>query len=205
MTSETHHHRLPTDTEGGLLVVISGPSGVGKTTITRAVERSIPGAVFSVSATTRARTSADVDGVDYTFLTEDEFLRREKAGEFLETAVYAGNRYGTLRAPVEANLRRGRLMILEIDVQGAKSVKAQMPEAFAVFILPPDEETLLARLRSRKREEEEIIQRRFRLAKEEIAEARRCGAYDAFIVNDELDKAIAEALRLVNERRTRQR
>lgn len=205
MTSETHHHRLPTDTEGGLLVVISGPSGVGKTTITRAVERSIPGAVFSVSATTRARTSADVDGVDYTFLTEDEFLRREKAGEFLETAVYAGNRYGTLRAPVEANLRRGRLMILEIDVQGAKSVKAQMPEAFAVFILPPDEETLLARLRSRKREEEAIIQRRFRLAKEEIAEARRCGAYDAFIVNDELDKAIAEALRLVNERRTRQR
>jgi len=201
---DTPHHRLPSDTEGGLLVVISGPSGVGKTTITRAVERSIPGAVFSVSATTRAQTPADVDGVDYTFLSEPEFLRREKAGEFLETAVYAGNRYGTLRAPVEANLRRGRLMILEIDVQGAKSVKAEMPEAFAVFILPPSEQTLLERLRARKREDEATIQRRFRLAQEEIAEARRCGAYDAFIVNDDLDKAIAEALRLVNERRARQ-
>jgi guanylate kinase len=199
------HHRLATDTDNGMLLIISGPSGVGKTTITRAVERSIADAVFSVSATTRPKTDADVEGVDYLFLAETEFLRREAAGEFLETAVYAGNRYGTLRAPVEAQLERGRLMILEIDVQGAKSVKRQMPGAFALFVLPPSEDVLLERLRARKREAEEVIQRRFNLAREEIAEAKRCGAYDAFLVNDDLDRSIAEALRLVGEARAGRR
>ncbi|MBN8644013.1 MAG: guanylate kinase [Planctomycetes bacterium] len=198
-------HRLATDTDNGMLLIISGPSGVGKTTITRAVERSIPDAVFSVSATTRPKTEADVDGVDYHFIGEQEFLRREAAGEFLETAVYAGNRYGTLRAPVEAQLSRGRLMILEIDVQGAKSVKGKMPGAFALFILPPSEDVLLARLRSRKREAEEVIQRRFKLAQGEIAEAKRCGAYDAFLVNDDLDRSISEALRMVGEARRARR
>ncbi len=197
------HHRLASDTDNGLLLVISGPSGVGKTTITRAVERSVPGSVFSVSMTTRPQTSADVDGVDYHFAKEEEFLRREKAGEFIETAVYAGNRYGTLRAPVDANLERGRLMILEIDVVGAKNVKRLYPQAFSLFILPPTEETLLERLRSRKREAEEVIQRRFAAAKQEIAEAKRCGVYDHFIVNDNLDRAIDEAIRLVTARRSK--
>lgn len=194
-------HRLPTDTENGMLLVISGPSGVGKTTITRAVERSIPGAVFSVSATTRPQSAVDVDGVDYHFITDAEFDRRVRGDEFLEHAIYAGNKYGTLLAPVEAQLSRGRLMILEIDVQGARQVKGKMPEAFGLFILPPSEEALLERLRARKREPEEIIQHRFRLAKEEITEAKRCGAYDAFIVNDDLDGAIAQAVKLVCERR----
>lgn len=194
-------HRLPTDTETGMLLVISGPSGVGKTTITRAIERSIPGAVFSVSATTRPKSDVDVEGVDYEFLSDRQFDRRVAAGEFLEHAVYAGHKYGTLRGPVEAQLARGRLVILEIDVQGAKQVKAKIPEAFAMFILPPSEETLLERLRGRKRESEEVIQRRFDIARQEIAEAHSCGAYDAFIVNDDLDHAIGESLRLVNERR----
>lgn len=198
-------HRLATDTDNGMLLIISGPSGVGKTTITRAIERSIPGAVFSVSATTRPRTDVDVDGVDYHFIGTEEFQRRVAAGEFLEHAVYAGNHYGTLRAPVDAQLARGRLMILEIDVQGAKNVKRLMPSAFAMFVLPPSEDALLARLRSRKREPEEVIQRRFNLAREEIAEARRCGAYDAFLVNDDLHRAIAEAVRLVNEARAARR
>lgn len=199
--SDRPPHRLATDTDNGMLLVISGPSGVGKTTITRAVERSIAGAVFSVSATTRAKAPADVDGVDYHFITEPEFLRRRAAGEFIETAQYAGNWYGTLRAPVEAQLARGRLMILEIDVQGARSVKAQMPQALCLFILPPSEGALLERLRARKREDEDVIQRRFRLAQDEIAEARRCGAYDAFIINDRLERAIDEALALVQARR----
>ncbi len=194
-------HRLASDTENGLLLVISGPSGVGKTTITRAVERSIPGAVFSVSATTRPRTDVDVEGADYRFVNDEEFERMVDAGEFLEHAVYAGNKYGTLRAPVDAHLSRGRLVILEIDVQGAKQVKARKPDALGVFILPPSESALLERLRARKRESEEIIQRRFALAKQEIAEARTCGAYDAFIVNDTLDRAIAEAIGLVQARR----
>lgn len=194
-------HRLPSDTENGMLLIISGPSGVGKTTITRAIERSIADAVFSVSATTRAQTEADVDGVDYHFMDEGEFVERIEAGEFLEHAVYAGNRYGTLLAPVRAQLERGRLMILEIDVEGAKNVKRQMPEAFGVFILPPSEETLLERLRARKREDESVIQRRFEIAKREIAEARGCGAYDEFIVNDDLEHAIERALEVVRARR----
>ncbi len=194
-------HRLPTDTENGLLLVISGPSGVGKTTITRAVERSIPGAVFSVSATTRPCTGADVEGADYHFVSDLEFDRMIARGEFLEHALYAGNRYGTLRAPVDAHLARGRLVILEIDVEGAKQVKKKIPDALGLFILPPSEHALLERLRARKRETEEIIQRRFRLAQQEIAEAKRCGAYNHFITNDSLDNAIAEAINLVNQRR----
>ncbi|MCA9293290.1 MAG: guanylate kinase [Phycisphaerales bacterium] len=196
--------RLPTDTDDGMLLIISGPSGVGKTTITRAVERAIPGAVFSISATTRPCSPVDVDGVDYHFLTKEAFQHRIDAQAFLEYAEFAGNWYGTLREPVEANLARGRLMILEIDVQGAISVKKQMPEAFALFILPPDEQTLLDRLRSRKRESEETIQRRFNEAQREIATARSCGAYDTFLVNDDLDQAIEQAIALVtNERAAR--
>lgn len=201
------HPRLPTDTDDGLLLVISGPSGVGKTTITRAVERSIPGSVFSVSATTRAKTEADVEGVDYHFVDEGRFDAMVRDGAFLEWAGVFGKRYGTPRAWVDEQLSRGRLVILEIDVEGAKQVKSAMPEAFGVFILPPSEDELLRRLRSRKREDEALIQKRFAEARREIGEAERCGAYDAFIVNDELERAIAEAVSTVKaaraERRTR--
>lgn len=198
---ETHaahdRHRLPTDTDDGLLLIISGPSGVGKTTITRAVERSIPGSVFSVSATTRPRTPADVEGVDYHFVTDAEFDELAAKGAFLEWANVFGKRYGTLRAWVDEQLARGRLVILEIDVQGATSVKKQMPSAFAMFVLPPDEQTLLERLRNRKREGEDGIQRRFAEARREIAEAKTNGVYDAFVTNRDLDKAITEAVGLV--------
>jgi guanylate kinase len=187
-----------TPTKRGLLLIISGPSGAGKTTITRAVERAFPNALFSVSATTRPRTGADRDGVDYHFISPPEFDSRIAAGEFIETALYAGNRYGTLRAPVDAALAEGRLVILEIDVQGAIVVKAKMPEAFALFILPPSDQALLQRLRDRKREPEEAIQRRYRLAQQEMATARTCGVYDVFIVNDDLDRAIAQAMDAVN-------
>ncbi len=163
--------RLPTDTDDGLLLIISGPSGVGKTTITRAVERSIPGAVFSVSATTRPRTPADVEGVDYHFVSDAEFDDLVAKDAFLEWANVFGKRYGTLRAWVDEQLARGRLVILEIDVQGAINVKKQLPGAFALFVLPPDEQTLLERLRNRKRESEESIQRRFAEARREIAQA----------------------------------
>ncbi len=197
------HPRLPTDTDDGLLLVISGPSGVGKTTITRAVERSIPGSVFSVSATTRARTEADVDGVDYHFVDEARFDEMVREGAFLEWAGVFGKRYGTPRAWVEEQLSRGRLVILEIDVEGAKQIKRAMPEAFGVFILPPSEEELLRRLRGRKREDEALIQKRFAEAQREIAEAQRCGAYDAFITNGVLERAIDEAVETVNLERER--
>lgn len=204
MTTE-RHPRLPTDTDDGMLLVISGPSGVGKTTITRAVERSIPGSVFSVSATTRARTEADVDGVDYHFVDEARFDEMVRASAFLEWAGVFGKRYGTPRAWVEEQLARGRLVILEIDVEGAKQVKSAMPEAFGVFILPPSEEELWRRLHNRKREDEALIRRRFAEAQREIAEAHRCGAYDRFIVNDDLDRAIDEAVGTVVAERAHRR
>ncbi len=194
-------HRLPTDTADGLLLIISGPSGVGKTTITRGVERSIADSVFSVSVTTRARTDADVEGVDYHFATEAEFDSLLERDELLEWASVFGKRYGTPREWVLEQLRRGRLVIVEIDVEGAKQVKTKLPEAFAVFVLPPSEDVLLQRLRSRKRESEEAIQRRFAEAKREIATARESGVYDLFVVNDDLERAIGTAVEAVRSRR----
>lgn len=198
-------HRFPTDTDDGLVLIISGPSGAGKTTITRGVERSIPGSVFSVSATTRPKTAADVEGVDYRFVDDAEFEAMKSRGEFLETAGIYGKKYGTPRAWVEEQIKRGRMVILEIDVQGAISVKNAIPDAYAIFVLPPSEDALLERLRSRKRESEEIIQRRFGQAKREIEQAHACGIYNEFIVNDVLDESIARAIELVARERDRRR
>lgn len=204
MTAPTAH-RLQTDTDDGLLVIISGPSGVGKTTVTRGVERSVPDAVFSVSATTRARTPADVEGVDYHFVSDEEFERMRAAGEFLESAGIYGKKYGTPRQWVEEQVRRGRLVILEIDVQGAVQVKQKSPAAFGLYILPPSEEELLQRLRNRRREDEATIARRFAEAKREITHARECGVYDHFLVNTDLGETIARAVALIAEERARRR
>ena len=177
----------------GMLLIISGPSGVGKTTITHAVERELD-AVFSVSMTTRPKTAKDVQGVDYRFVSQEEFDRHREAGELLEWAQVFENCYGTPRQPVQESLAAGRIVLLEIDVQGAIQVKRNLPDAYALFILPPSEEALLQRLRNRKREDEAAIQRRFAKAKSEIAKARECGIYDAFIVNDTLEHAVSEAI-----------
>lgn len=179
---------------GGLLLVLSGPSGVGKTTITRVIREKIPESVFSISATTRPRTSVEVEGVDYYFLTDEEFAKRVEAGEFLEHAVYAGYRYGTLREPVAHALAEGKLVMLDIDVQGARQVRERMPGMLGVFINPPSEQELLERLRKRRREDEAAIQKRFAQAQREIAEAHQAGLYDAIITNDDLEKAVEELL-----------
>jgi guanylate kinase len=204
MSATPTPHRLPTDTDDGMLLIISGPSGAGKTTVTRGVERSIADSVFSVSCTTRAKTSADTDGVDYHFVTDEQFEAMRARGEFLETAGVYGKKYGTPKGPVVEQLRRGRLVILEIDVQGAIQVKRHLPDAFALFIRPPSEQELLRRLRDRKRESEELIQRRFREAKHEVELADSSGVYDAFLVNDDIDRTIlaaVDAVRLERERR----
>lgn len=205
MTPGTGEHRLLTDTDDGMLLIISGPSGVGKTTITRGVERTIPDAVFSVSATTRARTEADVEGVDYHFVGDEEFERMKAAGAFLETAGVYGKKYGTPAGWVQEQLKRGRLVILEIDVQGAVQVKSKVADAFALFVLPPSTEELLQRLRDRKREDEEGIQRRFAQATREIELARESGVYNAFLVNQRVDETIDRALALVRDERLRRR
>jgi len=193
-----------------MVLIISGPSGVGKTTITRAVRQAFAddgpdprdrrGAVFSVSATTRAPTHLERDGVDYHFVTNERFDELVAQGAFLEWAGVFGKRYGTLRDWVAHQLAAGRLVILEIDVQGAVNVKRDIPDAAAMFVLPPTEDELLARLRARKREPEEAIQRRFAEAKREIAAARASGVFDTFIVNDTLDRATGEAIAWVRER-----
>lgn len=205
MTDRRAAHRLPTDTDDGLLLIISGPSGVGKTTITRGVERGVEGSVFSVSCTTRTRTLADVEGVDYRFVTDEAFEAMKARGEFLETAGVYGKKYGTPKAWVMEHLKRGRLVILEIDVQGAIQVKHQIPEAFAMFVLPPSEESLLQRLRGRKRETGDLIEQRFAHAKGEIEHARACGIYNEFIVNDQADEAIRTAVEAVRKEQQRRR
>jgi guanylate kinase len=182
----------------GMLLVISGPSGVGKTTICRAVCDRLD-VVRSISATTRPRAATDVDGVDYHFMTRQQFDRLREAGDLLEWAEVFGNCYGTPRQPVEPAIAAGRLVLLEIDVQGAVQIKAAMPDAMAIFILPPDEDALLQRLRSRAREDEAVIQRRFQKARQEIAAARDSGVYDHFVVNDDLDAAIDRTVTLVQQ------
>jgi guanylate kinase len=184
-------------------VIISGPSGVGKSTITHHVEREL-GACFSVSMTTRPKTAADVEGRDYFFVDRQTFERAREAGSLLEWAEVFGYLYGTPREPVEHAVAEGKLVLLEIDVEGAVQVRQKMPEAFGLFVLPPNEQVLLERLRHRKREDESVIQRRFAKAKWEIERARSCGAYDAFLVNDDLAAAVAEATDRI-ERELRQR
>lgn len=189
--------RPTTSTDRGLLLVISGPSGVGKTTITQHVQREL-NALFSVSLTTRPKAAGDREGVDYHFVSQAEFDQARAAGELLEWAeVYPGCSYGTPRKPVEEALANGKVMILEIDVDGAIQVKASHPEVFSIFVLPPNEGVLLQRLRDRKRDDEAVIQRRFAKAKREIVKAWECGVYDQFIVNRDLAHAVKEAVSLV--------
>jgi guanylate kinase len=186
----------------GLLVVVSGPSGVGKTTITHELVRRLD-AVFSVSMTTRPRKGTDREGVDYYFVDDARFKRAIAGGEFLEWAHVFDRYYGTPRKPVEENLAAGRDVILEIDVAGGKQVKAAMPGMLGIFILPPSEDDLVKRLRARGREDEPEIQRRFRDAQREIAEAKACGAYDRFVVNKDLNAAVQEAYDVVKRKKDR--
>ena len=185
-----------------MLLVISGPSGAGKTTIAHRIEKLL-GGVFSVSLTTRPQSAKDVQGVDYDFVTREEFIKHRDAGELLEWAEVFGNFYGTPKSPVDKALASGKLMILEIDVQGATQIKRKMPDAYALFILPPSENILLDRLRQRQREDESVIQRRFAKAKDEIAKAQTSNVYNAFVVNDDLERAVAQAADLINADRSR--
>ena len=187
--------------QAGLLLVVSGPSGVGKTTIVHRIQQQLGGR-FSVSATTRPRSRDEVDGEDYYFVSNSEFERMRQGGEFLEWAeVFGRHAYGTPRRPVESALGRGELIILDIDVQGARQVRQAMPEAYMIFILPPDESELLRRLQSRGRDDQDAINRRFAEAKHEINQATEVKLYDAFVINDDLGRAVAETCDLVTRRR----
>lgn len=191
-----------THTHIGMLLIISGPSGVGKTTITREVIKQL-NATFSVSMTTREQTASDTNGLDYQFVSKQAFKEHIDNNDLLEWANVFGNHYGTPRKPVDEALAAGRIMILEIDVQGAIDVKKNMPEAFGVFILPPHEDVLLERLRARAREDEAIILKRFDKAKLEISMAKKSNVYDLFVVNDVLEDAIKKIVETVKAEQAR--
>ena len=174
--------------------VITGPSGVGKGTLIRGVMDRVGDLELSVSATTRPPRMGEVDGVDYHFLSREEFHRRLAAGEFLEHADYAGNRYGTLRSELEDRLGAGHPVVLEIEVQGARQVREAMPEALQVFIAPPSLEELRTRLIARGTDDAEEVERRLRVAEGELAAQPE---FRHVVVNDRLQEALARLTEIV--------
>jgi guanylate kinase len=174
--------------------VITGPSGVGKGTLIRTLREQVPELALSVSATTRPPRPGEVDGVHYRFLSDDDFERLVQDGAFVEHARYSGRRYGTLREELDRHLDAGHPVVLEIEVQGARQVRETLPEAVQVFIEPPSEEALRARLVGRGDTSPEDMEARLEVAREELA------ARDEFhhkIVNDRLEDAVGELVALV--------
>ena len=171
------------------LFVLAAPSGAGKTTLVHALTRNHPELRFSISYTTRPQRRNEANGVDYLFVDVDEFLELEQAGALLESAVVFDNHYGTSRSQVEEHLANGHNVILEIDWQGARQVRESMPECRSVFILPPSRAELERRLRDRRTDSDEVIARRLRDA---VSDMSHWDEFDYVIVNDDLDRAVAD-------------
>src|SRR6185295_7940609 len=171
----------------GLLFVVSAPSGAGKTTLVERLVEETPNLQMSRSYTSRAARQGETDGVDYNFVTRERFEAMIASGEFLEWAELFGNLYGTSAADTERALQSGSDVVLVIDVQGARQVRRRGTETTAIFVLPPSFEVLEQRLRGRSKDSEDAIQRRLRVASQEVA---AFAEYDFVIVNDELTAAV---------------
>jgi guanylate kinase len=186
----------------GWLLVLSAPSGAGKTTLARRFVERHPDAVFSVSATTRPPRGAERDGVDYHFVTPARFDALARAGEFAEWAEVHGKRYGTLKGTVDEALARGRIAIFDIDVQGGAQIKAAWPrQATTVLVVPPTPKELERRLRGRSTDADDVIRRRLEVARSEVA--RGLERYDYVVVNDVVDVALAHLEAIAGAERAR--
>jgi guanylate kinase len=180
----------------GELIAVSAPSGAGKTTIVKKILSYYPEIVFSVSATTRPKREKETDGVEYFFISEDEFLKKIESGEFVEWEKFYDYYYGTFRSFIENNINSGKSVLLEIDVKGALSIKRIYPDSHLVYIKPPSYEELVKRLRERQTETDEDFRKRIERAKMELSLEDR---FDYIISNENLDKAIKETSELIKK------
>lgn len=178
------------------LLVISGSSGVGKGTVIKSLLEKCPDLNLSISCTTRNKREGEVHGVNYFYLTQEEFDNAVAQDEFLEWAKFSGNCYGTKKSYIEECLANQKNVLLEIDTQGALQIKEKMPEALLIFIAPPSFEELEARLRGRHTETEEAIQKRLKCVKSELENSKQ---YDYVIVNDKVENAVEKILKIIGE------
>lgn len=184
----------------GLLIVLSGPSGVGKGTVCSFLRQHCPNLLYSISATTRAARKGEVNGVNYYFLSKEDFLQRREQGEFLEWAEVYGNFYGTPRAAVEKSLSIGNDLILEIDIQGARQVKSVFPEGVFIFLLPPSKAELKKRIQGRATDSEEVIAKRLSCVDQELTSIMN---YDYVVINDQVEKAAAQINAIITAEKCR--
>jgi guanylate kinase len=184
----------------GLLFVVSAPSGTGKTTVAEELVRIVPGLELSRSYTSRPRRSNEIDGVDYNFVSREDFEQRIYRGEFLEHADVFGNYYGTCRVETETRLASGRDLMLVIDVQGARQVRTQLPATVGIFVMPPSFPILEQRLRQRSQDSEAAMARRLATAKSEVSAWEE---YDYVVINDELSRCVNEMAGIVLAERAR--
>jgi guanylate kinase len=185
----------------GVLIVLCGPSGVGKSTIAKKLAERLDKLKYIVSATTRSRRPGDEQGKIYDHISREAFFRRLDQDGFLEYARVYDEYYGTPKEPALTHIASGDDVLLEIDVQGAFQIRFQYPDALLVFVLPPDEETLLSRLTERGRDTKEDIEKRFRMAKREIHMAKGSRAFDHYVFNDDIDRAVEEVVLVINQKK----
>jgi len=183
-----------------VVFVISAPSGSGKSTLVHRLLKSVPNLVFSISYTTRAPRDGELNGVDYNFISRQEFEARIQRDEFLEHAEVFGNYYGTHQSTLDQARREGRDLVLDIDVQGARQLKITIPEAVSIFVLPPSREVLEQRLRARSQDSEAVIQRRLKAAAEEVGNYTK---YDYVLINNRIEESAARLESIVEAERLR--
>lgn len=185
-------------TDSGVLIILSGPSGSGKDTVLNKLTENRDDIKISISMTTRQKRNDEIDGLNYYFVSREYFEKKIADNNMLEYAEYADNLYGTPKAPVDEMLRNGKAVILKIEVQGAEKIRKIYPEVISIFLMPPSVRVLEERLRGRNSEDEETLNHRLVIAREEI---RRASEYDYIVINDTVENAVAGIETIINAER----